>query len=348
MAFYLLAVQVVFSEGNTGTTSIIPETAAEPPVNNEINLNNGIIASVNRQIITRRSVEKQQKLLRIDKSKALETLIEDELFWQAAQKEKVTILESELEKELQEQINKAGSLEIFTKEVLRPMENTMEEYRSDLQKNLLWQKYIFLKTNQSDLKTSHSPLDVLIDTFVSPREIKAYFEEYRHELTDPEKIKTRQIILRFDDNINREIKKMLADEIYADLQKKDETTVESRPNREDSVSPADKFITLARKYSELKTDSGGDWDWTERGSFPPEVENIIYTLPVNGLSPVIETKNTFRIVRVEEKNTPANNFDNPDIQDKMHHKLKNKKKRDGIGRLRKKLWDQADIRYFKP
>lgn len=66
------------------------------------------------------------------------------------------------------------------------------------------------------------------------------------------------------------------------------------------------FEQLASQYSEGPTaDEGGQYDWTTQGSLVSDVlDKALFALPVGQLSPILEDRNEFHIIRVHER-TPA-------------------------------------------
>ena len=62
------------------------------------------------------------------------------------------------------------------------------------------------------------------------------------------------------------------------------------------------FADLARVYSEDSTqDKGGDWGWVKHGDLNPDMEAVVFRLPVGKVSDVIELNQTFYIMLVEQK-----------------------------------------------
>lgn len=287
----------------------------------------GIAALVNGRIVTRQSVQRHQRINNLTKEESLKILIDEELIFYAARKAGMNVTDESVEKELQNRIRTLGSPATFKKKVLDQMGLNLAGYRVELKKTMTREKFVFTKIGRPNLNDPATQDGLFIDVFVSPREIKQYFKEHQTELTRENKIKTRQIILRFNDDPTRRQKKELAEGIIEELKKKDG------------------FAELAKQYSEIKANSGGDWGWTERGSFAPDMEKVIYQLSTGQVSPLIETQNSFVIVKVEDKESQVKNFDDPEIQTGIEKKIRNLKINDGLFRLYEKLRDTADIRY---
>lgn len=62
------------------------------------------------------------------------------------------------------------------------------------------------------------------------------------------------------------------------------------------------FEEVVRKYSDGSTKSrGGDLGWVSRGELLPEIDNVVFALPVNSVSDPIPTKFGWHLVKVLEK-----------------------------------------------
>lgn len=286
----------------------------------------GVVARVNDEIITQRELDKTAGLLNThDKDMVLKNLIRERLLYQAALKAEIKIPDNEVNDVLNKYITQYGSQKTFEEKVLAPLKISFAEYQDDVKRQLLRERFIMNKMSSSVLEGSQK-VDFFIDTFVTPKEIKAFYEAHQKEFAEPEQVKTRQIILKTRDGAEAFAKKSLAEAILAELKKNGD------------------FEALARKYSEIKAESGGDWDWVPKGSFPKEVEEIIYQLNEGEISPVIETETNLRIIKVEKrKGGIHNDFANPIIQENIRRFLMNQKITGGAEKLIKELARSAQL-----
>lgn len=291
-----------------------------------------VVARVNGEIITDRQVSLYIKQFQVNPQAAIQKLIDDKLILQAAIKSGIKVSRQEIDDGLKEQMTmmKTETIEKLQQQILDPMKISLEEYRQGITDSILRGKYINSKMGAPPLKKS-TKIDFIINTFVSPREIKEYFFKHKDEpeFTEPLKIKTRQIILKFDSRTKSE-QKTKAENIIREIAKGGD------------------FDALAKQFSEIKADSGGDWDWTPKGSFPKEVEDIIYNLAIGAVSPVIKSGNTLQIVKVEDKTIPRElSVDDPEIQRKIRIILSHQKRTEGIKALKLKLVNEADIQMLR-
>lgn len=287
-----------------------------------------VIGLVNDDIITSREVARRVMILNTNFRVAVQTLIEDKVLTSQAIKENIKISDEELEETFAERTSYFGSIENFSKAILQPLKMSLEEYRKELKEQLLRDKYIHSKIGSYKL-TETTNTDFVIDTFVSPKEIREYLEANREKFMKSERIQTRQIILKITDSRPAVQTKALAEEILIRLKK------------------GDNFESLARQYSDVKTETGGLWDWAEKGSFLPEVEQTIQSLKVGEISPLIATPNSFIIVKIENKITDNPTFDIPEIQEEIRKTLINQKISRGTNLIREKLLKEATIQIRK-
>lgn len=283
-----------------------------------------IVARVNQSFISLRDVVRRAMIMDSDSPKALQTLIEDEVITNQAVKENIKVTNEEAQKVVKESFTHSITMEEFAKNILAPLGMTIEDYTVDRRKQLLRDRYIQGKIGVHRLD-GKNPADFIIDTYVSPQEIKNYFEKNTDKFKQPAKVKTRQIILKTADGEERIKKKSLAEKLLARLQKGED------------------FAELAKEYSEVKAESGGDWGWTAKGTFADEVEPVIFSLKVGEISPIITTEKSFIIAKVEDKSESKPAFDTPAIQEEIRRELFNLKFSRGVKELKDKLLEDASI-----
>jgi len=286
----------------------------------------GCAAIVNGEVITHRQLTRMATARRLPKKDILQELIFEKLILQAAKKDEIKISDEELEEHFNNDIKRTGGREKFEKEYLSSLEMSYQEYRQNLRDQLIEKKYILKKTSQMPLDKS-AQIDFIIDTYITPHEVKEFIKRYQKELQGKEQIKTRQIILFFDDR-TKVLKKEMAEKIMNELK-----------------NGAD-FSGLAQQYSEVKAKEEGLWDWTPQGTFPKEVEEIIFSLKMNDVSPLIETTGaypSYRIVRIEDRMTPMDNLNSPELQEKVQNLLYNKKFNEGLLKIKEELMKSAHI-----
>lgn len=121
---------------------------------------------------------------------------------------------------------------------------------------------------------------------ISPKEIETYYQNNQEKFGQPKRVKVRHILIKAEgkekDALEQARKK--AESIREEIQKGKD------------------FIQLAKKHSEDPgtKDKGGDLGYISPGQVVPEFESAAFSLPVGGISPVVQTPFGFHILKVEE------------------------------------------------
>jgi len=120
---------------------------------------------------------------------------------------------------------------------------------------------------------------------ITEREVEEAFQRLKRELPPrPEMVAFRQVVVEPTPSAaSVERARQLADSLRLALE-----------------GGAD-FDALARRFSEDPGSAvkGGDLDWQRRGVMVPEFERMMFALPVNRISPLVETVYGFHIIRVD-------------------------------------------------
>lgn len=132
-------------------------------------------------------------------------------------------------------------------------------------------------------KVTHKEL--LKKISITPEEIRDYYEQHREEWATGKQIRVHQILLPDREQAGRVLKRL----------KKGED-----------------FATLARTYSMApESEQGGDMGYVVRGQLPKCLEDPLFRLKKDTLSPVIKTPYGYHIFKVTEKKDAGK----PDIDD---------------------------------
>lgn len=132
-------------------------------------------------------------------------------------------------------------------------------------------------------KVTHKEL--LKKISITPEEIRDYYEQHREEWATGKQIRVHQILLPDREQAGRVLKRL----------KKGED-----------------FATLARTYSMApESEQGGDMGYVVRGQLPKCLEDPLFRLKKDTLSPVIKTPYGYHIFKVIEKRDAGK----PDIDD---------------------------------
>ncbi|MGD1002163.1 MAG: peptidyl-prolyl cis-trans isomerase [Candidatus Brocadiia bacterium] len=132
---------------------------------------------------------------------------------------------------------------------------------------------------------------VMRDLSVAPREVREYYEQNLNQFEEPARVKFRGIFIRVTEMQNRAAARKSAQELLLQLK-----------------GPAD-FAQVAKQRSALHAEDGGLWDFTEQGTLPKQVDDLVFSLPVGEIGGPVETEmpgasgpeSGFLIVKVEER-----------------------------------------------
>jgi parvulin-like peptidyl-prolyl isomerase len=124
--------------------------------------------------------------------------------------------------------------------------------------------------------------EVKNEPIIPPGAVESYYRQHIQEWTVNDEVKLRMI--KIAPGSEPAAKKKMIQEI-----------------REKIVRGAD-FADLAKVYSEDSTqDKGGDWGWVKHGDLNPEMESVVFRLPIGKVSDVIEMNQTYYLMLAEQK-----------------------------------------------
>ena len=106
------------------------------------------------------------------------------------------------------------------------------------------------------------------------------------------------------------------------------------------------FQAIAKKESHgFKASKGGQHDWTQKGSMvSKEVDKAIFTLPQGRLSEIIETKDSFLVVRVIER-VDAYHTSFEEVQSDIKKKIINERRDSEFKKYLKKIRKEIPVEY---
>ena len=164
--------------------------------------------------------------------------------------------------------------------------------------------------------------EVKNEPMLAPGAVESYYRQHVQEWTtnDEVKLKMIKIAAGTDPAKNRKLTQEIRDKI---------------------VHGAD-FADLARVYSQDSTqDKGGDWGWVKHGDLNPEMEQVIFRLPLGKVSEVIAVNQTYYIMLAEQKkggiSKPLKEV-RTEIENRLLQVERQKDQQEWLQRLRKKAY----------
>jgi len=152
-----------------------------------------------------------------------------------------------------------------------------KDYPEDIFNKMLLERYIDYNTWEEELRQ-----DLLIKKIITTvlegmpplsfNETMAYYESHRNEFIRPRMVQLRQIVTRS----RKDAEKIL-----------------------DRLAKGDKMEKLAKEYSITpEAEKGGLLGWIAKGELEENIEEVVFALPVNIKSPILESPYGFHIFEV--------------------------------------------------
>lgn len=244
-----------------------------------------IIAVVGKEIITESELTERTTLFalqnRLDPSKPelrkqmLDGMISEKLLLAQSFIDSIEVTDDEVTQALDQQldgiIRQLGSQQRVEQYYGMPLSRIRREFREDMRKQLLVQR--LRQTREQTIQ-------------VTRRETEEFYESYKDSLPQvPEEFDVSNIFL---------------------LPKPD-SAIEQQTRRKlqlvlDSLRAGGDFADFARRYSQDGTaEAGGDLGWAKRGTFVPEFEAIVFSLPEKGISEIVKTEFGLHIIMLDER-----------------------------------------------
>lgn len=275
-----------------GTAAPAPTKATKAMVGENARVVEEIIARVNNEIITRSEYDKARASAAEDarqecgtrctpeqltsavegrQKNTLRDLIDQSLLVQRGKDMGVSV-ETEVIKRL-DQIridNKLASMEELEQAVSKQGMN-WEDFKSNIRSGLLTQRVIGSEVG------SHIN--------VPREEAEKYYNEHKQEFVRPEQVALREILVSTDAKKESEL---------PDLKKRAETALKRVQDGED-------FGEIAKRLSDGGTKAqGGYLGMFKRGELSPQLEETVFKMKRNELTPVLETKQGYLVLQVME------------------------------------------------
>jgi peptidyl-prolyl cis-trans isomerase SurA len=212
----------------------------------------------------------------------LEQLVDEEVLVAVAGDYAITVNEAEVanvvDRSLQDIRSRFPSETEFREALVREGFGTPEEYRKRSVEQAQREKL------QAKALDTLRALGRLAPVNVTEREVQEAFERFRVQLgTRPATVAFRQIVVSAKPSAeNRATARALADSLRLALE------------------AGAAFDSVARAFSaDGSAAIGGDLGWARRGVMVPAFDQMMFALPPNRISPIVETEYGFHIIRVD-------------------------------------------------
>ncbi len=289
-------------------------------------------AKVNGTVITRAQLERAVKALadrfggqvppeqmanmkQILRKQALESLINQQLLAQEADREGIQADKKKIDAQMKEISGRLPDAESF-KKLLASMGITESQLRQDIGQDVKIEALLDKKVPQEQK--------------ASDKEIKAFYQDNPEEFKVPERVRASHILIKVesgDSAQEREKKRLKVKELRGRIEKGED------------------FAKLASENSECPSKSqGGDLGYFARGSMVKPFEDAAFGMKVGQVSDVVETEFGYHLIKLtgreEASVTPLEK-----VRDKLAEFLNRQKKQGAVNDYLQKLRSSAKIEY---
>lgn len=233
--------------------------------------------------------------------KALNTLIETEIIYDYAKKNKLDKIEKkELDKavaDIKKNVPKGDSLE----KVLKRSNMTVNDLREMVKKERVVTKVSAEKRDEFEKKAFET---------VTEEFLRDYYNMNKEKFMEPERLHLRSILVKADPGGGAVV--------WNASKKKAEEILKLAKSGKD-------FAKLAEEFSEDPyAKSGGDMGWAHKGSIFEEIEEAVETVKVGGMVGPVMTIHGYHVVKIEDRKPPVQKkFEELDLE-KLNFELRQK------------------------
>lgn len=247
------------------------------------------------------------------KEKILDNMIDAELLYQAAVKEKTQIDEAAFEAQWS-RVEKRMKEDDEYKKNIEKMNLSPEEMRRQIRRQMMIQKFVSEK--------------FMAPTTVSEEEITAYYESNRNKFHSPEQVKASHILIKVDNDAD-EKENAAARKKIEDIEK-------------EIKSGAD-FGDMAEKHSDCPSkSSGGDLGYFSRGKMVKPFEDAAFGLKEGEISDIVTTTFGYHLIKVTGKK-PESTVSREDAGARIESYLKQQKAQQKVASFLAEQKKEADI-----
>jgi peptidyl-prolyl cis-trans isomerase SurA len=219
-----------------------------------------------------KGVEREQALTET-KLTILNRMIDDILMAQQSRKAGIVVRDEDVDNAIEDLLKRRN---ISREELGKALERdgiTLEAYRNGMRDQL-----VRIRLVQREIKSKVA---------VSDEEIGQYYRKNREDYEGKETVRIKQILLPLPKEADPAVKEKLR----ADAGGLHKRLLDGEP-----------FEAISANYAQgPAANTGGDIGYIEKGMILPEVEAVAFSLPLNQISPVIESPVGFHIIRVIDR-----------------------------------------------
>ena len=273
------------------------------------------------------------------RSQVLDSLIEETLLYQEAEKRGVKADPATLKQQL-DSFHEQLLYQYLPNDVVAqatpdkpPQPTEAQRTAAERQKADAFKKANITQKDFDDAITRQATVQTLLDSLtkdlaVSDADIQAYYEAHKTDrFTAPETVRASHILIQVGE-----------DKDYDKILPKAEEALKA------VQQPGADFAALAKKYSDDpgSKDNGGDLGEFAKGDMVPEFEQAAFSLKPGTVSPLVKTQFGYHIIKVAEHKMPeVIPFDQ--VKGEIHDQVLQQKQSDTVDKLINDLKSKAAI-----
>jgi len=286
-----------------------------------------IVATVNGDIITKSEVEDEEKLVLAEVYRRFSGADLD----REAQRAHAALLDRMIDRKIL--IQRAGRLFDLTK----LEKNLVDEFKAqnnfktdDELQRALNQEGMTIDELKTRLLETYAPqemikFEVTGRLAISDKEIQAYYDAHPEVSTEPVQARVREIVILANDS-NREVKRAEVARI-----------------REQATAEGADFAALAAEKSDAGSKKDGGLIGTvHAGDLAPPLEAAAFSVPVGGVSEIIEMPHGFHLIKVEER-SEARQKTLEELKDTVRQRLEGEKYQTALAEYLKKARAESEV-----
>ena len=234
---------------------------------------NGAFAPYQERLEATYKGAERERALAEARQTVLNRLIDDLLMEQQSRKAGIVVRDADVSNAIEDVMKRRKLSREELRKALARDGITLEAYRKGMRDQLMRIRLV-----QREVKSKVA---------VSDEEIGRYYRKHRDEYEGKEAVRIKQILLLLPRNALPAVKERLREEAGAIHRR----LVDGEP-----------FEVVSAKHSQgPAANTGGDIGYIEKGMILPEVEEAAFSLPLNQISPVIESPAGFHIIQVIDR-----------------------------------------------
>jgi peptidyl-prolyl cis-trans isomerase C len=261
-------------------------------------ITDGMVTDVVKSLIaTRRPPPSSEEIAQLTDA-ALESLIDLELLYQAAQREQIRVTDQEVQAEIARSKARMGGERAFAT-ALQQSGLTPAQLAAETRKTLMVDRLFEQRTGA--------------DKPVAPETARRFYDEHRQEFQHGDQARLRELVVRVAPTASpadRAKARQLADDLQRQVR---------------GGAPVETFAKTYAVDSEAAA-HGGDRGFVDREALPPPLAQAAFTLPIGQVSDVLETSDGYCIIVVAERR-PAGTLSFDDARPMVEETLRESDRR---------------------